>query len=152
MTFQVQNMLGDQALVSGTDHLGNEGRTIVSTTQWDELKARKNFSAASEDFDRAVEAFFKPLVEAAEKADKAMNAKTPDSASFIVLKEAVEGTPSQPGHVVALSQHSIILRLIEEGNTDRLVWVDESTLGVLAQPAAAATTSAPSVEEVQSDS
>ena len=132
MTFQVQNMLGDQALVSGTDHLGNTGKTIVFTTQWDELKARKNFSSAQEDFDAQVEAFFAPLTEAAEKLEKAVNAKAPDSASFIVLTEAVEGTPSQPAQVVALTKDSIILRLIEEGNTDRLVWVDESTLGILA--------------------
>ena len=66
MTFTVQNMLGDQALVSGTDIRGNEGQAIVSTLQWDELNARKDFSAATEDFDAAVEEFFKPLTEAAE--------------------------------------------------------------------------------------
>lgn len=132
MTFVVQNMLGDQALVSGSDHLGNEGKTIVSTVQWDELKARKNFSAATEDFDAAVEEFFKPLTEAAEALEKTINAKAPDAASFIVLKEATEGVQSEPAHVVALTKDSIILRLIEEGNTDRLVWVDEHTLGVLA--------------------
>lgn len=132
MTFVVQNMLGDQALVSGTDHLGNEGKAIVSTTQWDELKARKNFSSATEDFDKAVEEFFKPLTKAAKKAEKALNAKTPDAASFIVLTEAIEEVSGQPAQVVALTQDSIILRLIEEGKTDRLVWVNDTTLGVLA--------------------
>jgi hypothetical protein len=132
MTFIVQNMLGDQALVSGADHLGNEGKTIVRTTQWDELKARKNFSSAQADFDAEVERFFKPLTKAAKKAEKALNAKAPDAASYIVLTEAVEEVSGQPAQVVALSEDSIILRLIEEGNTDRLVWVDEHTLGILA--------------------
>lgn len=132
MTFVVQNMLGDQALVSGTDHLGNEGKTIVFTSQWDELKARKNFSSAQADFDAEVERFFKPLTKAAKKAEKSLNAKAPDSASYIVLTEAVEEVSGQPAQVVALSKDSIILRLIEEGNTDRLVWVDERTLGILA--------------------
>lgn len=132
MTFIVQNMLGNKALVSGTDHLGNEGKTIVNTTQWDELKSRKNFSSAVEDFDAAVEEFFAPLVEAAEKAEKAMAPKKQDPAEFVVLKEGTDGIHPQAADIVPLSQDSIILRLIEEGTTDRLVWVDDSTLGVLA--------------------
>lgn len=132
MTFQVQNMLGDQALVSGTDKLGNEGKTIVSTSQWDELKARSNFSAATEDFDAAVKEFFAPLTEAAEKAELALAGKPQDSAEYVVLKEATEGVEPEPAEIVALSKDSIILRLIEEGNTDRLMWVDATTLGVLA--------------------
>lgn len=131
MTFNVQTMLGDQALVSGTDIHGTDGKTIVSTKQWDELKSRKNFSAATEDFDAAVEAFFAPLIEAAEKAQKAAAPKPKDSAEYIVLTNEVEGVAAKPADIVALSTDSIILRLIEEGNTDRLVWVDETHLGVL---------------------
>lgn len=132
MTFHVQNMLGDQALVYGTDKFGNTGKTSVSTTQWDELKARANFSSAVEDFDAAVEAFFKPLTEAAENAEKAMQRKQQDPSEYIVLTEGTEGIEATPAEIVALSPDSIILRLIEEGNTDRLVWVDDSYLGVLA--------------------
>lgn len=131
MTFQVQNMLGDQALVSGTDRSGNHGKTIISTAQWDELKARKNFSAATEEFDKAVEEFFAPLTEAAEAAAKAM-VKPTDPTEYIVLTEEVESVEGKPAEIVPLSQDSIILRLIEEDKTDRLVWVDESTLAVLA--------------------
>jgi hypothetical protein len=132
MSFSAQSMLGNKALVSGTDKLGNEGKTVVSTTQWDELQARQNFSSATADYDKAVEDFFAPLVEAGEKIKDAAKGKTPDAASYVVLKEAVEGEVSTPAEIVQLSQDSIILRMIEEGNTDRLVWVDESTLGVLA--------------------
>jgi hypothetical protein len=132
MTFIVQNMLGDEALVTGTDKLGNTGKMRVSTTQWDELKARENFSSAQADFDAEVEKFFKPLTKAAKKAEKALNAKAPDAVSYIVLTEAVKEVSGQPAQVIALTKDSIILRLIEEGNTDRLVWVDEFNLGVLA--------------------
>lgn len=132
MTFHVQNMIGDQALVSGTDKLGNKGKTIVITHQWDELKARTNFSSAVEDFDAAVQAFFKPLTEAAEKAEQAMQRKQQDPTEYVVLTEGTEGVEAQPAEIIQLTRDSIILRLIEEGNTDRLVWVDESTLGILA--------------------
>lgn len=131
MTFSVQTMLGDQALVSGSDIHGNEGKTLVSTLQWDELKVKKNFSSATADFDAAVEAFFAPLVEASDKAKTAMAGKPKDPAEYIVLTAATEGVDAKPADIVALSKDSIILRLIEEGNTDRLVWVDDSTLGVL---------------------
>jgi hypothetical protein len=131
MTFTVQTMLGDQALVSGSDIHGNEGKTIVSTRQWDELKAKSNFSAAAADFDAAVEAFFAPLVEASDKVKNAVAGKPRDPAEYVVLTAEVEGVDAKPADIVALSQDSIILRLIEEGNTDRLVWVTDSRLGVL---------------------
>ena len=132
MSFIVQLMLGAQALVSGADHLGNEGKTIVSTTQWDELKDRSNFSSATEDFDAAVEAFFAPLQEASAKIEKAAAGKEQDPTEYIVLKKGVKAVTGETDQIVELNKDSIILRLIEEGNTDRLVWVDESTLGVLA--------------------
>lgn len=132
MSFVVQNMLGDQALITGTDHLGNKGKTVVSTTQWDDLKARKNFSSAVEDYDAAVEKFFAPLTKAAKKAEKAMAPKAQDPTEYVVLTEAVEGTASKPADIIPLSRDSVILRLIEEKNTDRLVWVTDSQLGVLA--------------------
>lgn len=130
--FTVQTMLGGTALVSGTDKLGNTGKTQVFTTQWDELNGRTNFSKAQEDFDAAVEAFFKPLTKAAKKLEKNLERPSQDPAEYIVLKEEVKGTKAQPAEIVALTRDSIILRLIEEGDTDRLVWIDESTLGILA--------------------
>ena len=132
MSFIVQIMLGAQALVSGTDTLGNEGKTIVFTAQWDELNERTNFSSATEDFDAAVTAFFAPLTEASDKVEKALAGKEQDPTEYIVLKKGVEAVTGEHDQIVQLSRDSIILRLIEKGTTDRLVWVDESTLGVLA--------------------
>jgi len=129
--FTVQTMLGGTALVAGTDKLHKTGQTVVSTVQWDDLTGRDNFSKATADFDAAVEKFFAPLEKAAKKAKKALERPSQDPAEYIVLKEAVKGRVAEPAQVVALSKDSIILRLIEEGNTDRLVWIDESTLGVL---------------------
>lgn len=131
MSFNVQSMLGGEALVSGTDCAGKYGQTRVSTVQWDELKAKKNFSSAVEDFDRVVEEFFKPLTEAAEAANAAGETKH-DPTEYIVLTEEVEGVEHQPEEIVELTRDSIVLRLIEEGNTDRLVWITDSELGVLA--------------------
>lgn len=131
MTFTVQSMLGNQALVSGTDSLGNTGKTVVDTSQWDELIARDNYSAAVEDFESAVAEFFAPLTEAAEAAAEASVPQS-DPMEYVVLKEGVDHVAGQPDEVVALTRDSIILRLISEEQTDRLIWVDGFTLGILA--------------------
>ena len=132
MTFHVQNMIGGQALVSGTDYLGNQGKTVVSTVQWDELNARTNFSKATEDFDAAVEEFFAPLTEAAEKIERELDRKEQDPTEYVVLTEGTKGVEAQPAEIIQLSRDSMILRLIEDNAYDRLVWVDESTLGIRA--------------------
>ena len=131
MGFTVQTMLGSEALVSGTDSMGQSGKTVVSTRQWDELKAMKNFSSAEADFDKAVEEFFAPLLEAAEAAAEAVN-KPKDPAEYVVLTEEVEGVEHVPAQIIELSKDSMVLRLIEEGTTDRLIWLSESELGILA--------------------
>lgn len=131
MGFTVQTMLGNQALVSGTDSMGQSGKTVVSTQQWDDLKAQKNFSTAEADFDKAVEEFFAPLVEAAEAMTDAVT-RPKDPTEYVVLKEATEGVEATPAQIIELTTDSMILRLIEEGNTDRLVWLDDTHLGVLA--------------------
>ena len=114
MTFHVQNMIGGQALVSGTDKLGNEGKTVVSTTQWDELNARSNFSKATEDFNAVVEEFFAPLTEAAKKAERELNRRSRTRRSTSSSPRAPR-VRAKPAEIIQLSRDSIILRLIEEG-------------------------------------
>jgi hypothetical protein len=132
MSFTVQNMLGNQALVTGVDTLGNEGKTVVDTTEWDKLKATMGFDASTEAFDAKVKDFFAPLIEASEEFEAAQKQQAaPDPLSFVVMNEGVEAVSGQPTELIELTRDSIILRAIEEGATDRLVWVDSSTLGVL---------------------
>jgi hypothetical protein len=122
--FTTRQLTGDRVLVQGTDVDGTNGKTILDSTQWTELAARTDVKRAQEDFDAAVEEFFAPLMEAAEAANKSMEKPT-DSAAFVVLDEGQVGQASRPAQVVSLTRDSIILRLIEEGNTDRLIWVGD---------------------------
>ena len=131
MSFQVQQMLGSKALVSGTDVRGQTGSAVISTEQWDELKARSEFNDSVEAFDAAVAEFFKPLTDAAEAV--ADSVPEQDSMEYVVLEESVEGVTSKPAQIVELTTDSIILRLIEEGQTDRIVWVSDTELGILAK-------------------
>ncbi len=116
---------GGGTLVQGTDVNGVYGQTVVDSSQWEEIKADQNFSAAAADFDKAVDKFFAPILKAAEKLEAKIEVNTtPDPISYIVLKEPVEGVAPEAGDLRRLTRDSMVLRLIESGNTDRLVWVD----------------------------
>lgn len=133
--FTITRLMGERAQVSGTDVAGNSGRTVVSTAQWDELNANTAFDKAKEAFDEAVENFFKPLTDAAEKLETAMS-RPEDSIGYVVLHEGVSGTQAQDEVIVKLTRDSIVLRLIEEGDTDRLLWVgDDLEITAAAAPA-----------------
>lgn len=124
MTFTTLNLTNERVLVKGNDVYGGVGSTTLDASQWNELKVRKDLKAAQEDFDAAVEEFYAPIMAAADKAAKVLE-KPEDSAAFIVLDEGTEGVAHQPKQIVKLTRDSIILRLIEGGNTDRLIWVND---------------------------
>lgn len=124
MTFTTTQLTGDRVLVQGTDIAGYAGKTVIDGAQWAELNARTNLNKAQEAFDSAVEDFFKPLQDAADKIEKSL-AKPIDSSSYVVLDEGTEGVHATPRQVVHLTHDSIVLRLIEDGQSDRLLWVND---------------------------
>lgn len=125
MTFTINRLVGGRAVVSGTDKFGTTNQVVVDTTQWDEINASTAFDQATEAFEAAVEDFFKPLTEAAEKINKQLN-KPNDPLSYVVLHEGSEGVPAQAEQLIKLNKDSIVLRLVGAGNTDRLVWVGDN--------------------------
>lgn len=129
MTFKTQALTGNRVLVSeGTGK--NTKSVVLDGSQWAEIKAARAFADADEAFNETVAEFFRPITDAAEAANKAIDVPT-DELEFIVLAEGVEGVASEPAHVVQLTKDSQILRLIEEGDTSRLVWVGDE-LDILA--------------------
>lgn len=125
MTFTTQRLVDSRMLVSGTDITGTAGKCTLDTTQWDEVKLNKEFSEATADFDAAVSTFFAPLDEAMEKLEAAGTKPEPDPTTFVVLQEEVVGQVAEPARLIKLNHDSIVLRLLEQGNTNRLVWVDD---------------------------
>lgn len=123
-SFTTLNLSNERVLVKGTDSFGTEGQTVLSATEWFEIKRHQGYTVAAQTFDNEVEAFFAPLLEAAEKAEAARAMPAPDPVSFIVLHEGTEGVEAKADTVVYLGRDSIVLRLIESGDTDRLIWVD----------------------------
>ena len=129
-------------LVEGTDVRGNYGGRVVHGGEWLAIKRALGTDTAKAELDAAVEEFFKPLVEAAD-AFAAAKAPVVDALSVVVLNEGTTGEPAREREVIHLSQASQILRAIEEGTTDRLLWVD----GELVITAAPVEVPAPEVVE-----
>jgi len=121
--FNVTTLSGHRALVRGTDNHGTNDETILDTAQWDEIKAHFAGDSAMEDFDSAVEDFFAPLMEAKEAYEAAVKAAESDPLAELVVHEPVEPTAGHAGLSYTLTKDSQVLRLIDEGKYDRLLWV-----------------------------
>ena len=123
--FNTTILAGQRVLVTGSK---KNQQTILDSTEWDSIKAHQAYHLAGDAFDEAVTAFFAPIVEAAEKANAALAESLPkrDDAFVIVLSEGVEGVEEVTPAVIQLGRDAAILRMIEEGNTDRLVWVGDT--------------------------
>lgn len=131
MTFTTARLTNGTTLVRGTDTTGRTGQVQLDSTQWDDIKARRAYTGAEKDFDTAVAEFFAPLVAAKESLENAAKGTDVDPITFVVMKEEVTGQAHQSAVVERLHAHSVILRLIEADDTDRLVWVSDNELAVL---------------------
>ena len=126
MSFTTTELVNNRVLVEGTDRLGILNRTVLDTTQFNELYQSDQHAAAHEAFDAAVDAFYAPLLEAVEAFDTAHAAARDEDLFEVVVQEAVEPTAGQPEIRRRLTQDTVILRLIEQGDDDRLIWIGDS--------------------------
>ena len=121
--FNITRLADDRALVQGTD----EGETaILWTGEFDRLKGNTALKDAEADFGAKVKEFFAPVVEASEAFEQAKKAALTvnDPAFRVVVQEAIEATAGQAERVHILGRDAVILRLIESGDTSRLLWVN----------------------------
>ena len=123
MQFITTKLAGSRLLV--TD--GNTGghSCVLSTKEWDEVKAALKVSDAQQDFDAAVEKFFAPIVEAAEKLT-AIEEEPEDPAFHVVLQEGVDPTEVKDTIIADLSYEAAVVRILESGDHSRLIWVGDT--------------------------
>lgn len=131
--FTTIRLTNNRVLVRGTDFTGQFGETVLDASQWEFAKSQVQVREDQERFDDAVEEFFKPITEAAETLAKAQGRQPEDPSTFVVLaeaQEAQEASPAKEAHIFHLSPDNVVVRLLEEGHHDRLIWVG-GTLEVL---------------------
>lgn len=123
-TFNTTELANDRVLVTGEDAQGYPSKKILDAKEFNALKLRDAQAGAVEEFDASVEAFFAPLTEAAERVQAAQKI-TLDPAFFITIQEGEAGTAAKQEILHQLGQDTVVLRLIEQGNTARLIWVGD---------------------------
>lgn len=122
--FTTLALAGNLVLVEGTDVRGVLGQTTVDATEYNELARRQQIESAHAEFDGAIEEFYSVLTTAAAKFEAAHQVEI-DPLLYIVEQEAVEGQAHKAQVTRLLQPGTVILRAIEQGKTDRLVWVNE---------------------------
>lgn len=124
MSFNITQLAGNKVLVDGTDYRGTTGETILDGAGFANLQEQERLRDAHAEFDASVEDFFAPLLEAAEKLD-AKHEVVLDPLTNIVIDEGSEGEVRRSATIIELDTDTAILRAIDSGNTDRLVWVKD---------------------------
>ena len=126
MSFYLTMLAGNQALIMGDK---SKQRCMLDATQWIQIKQHQARIEAEEVFDATVEEFYKPLTEAAGEYESRLGQiMKADPAFEYVLQPGAEGTEKTSREVYYLDNASAILRMIESGNTDRLIWVNDQIL------------------------
>ena len=126
MTFDLTMLAGGQALVTGSKP---KQRCVLDASQWIQIKQHQARIEAEEVFDATVEEFYKPLTEAAgEYESRLEQIIKADPAFEYVIQPGAEGTEKTSREVYYLDDASAILRMIESGDTSRLIWVGDQIL------------------------
>ena len=132
--FKTIRLANHRVLVDGTDAFGNFVRTVLDSTQWDGIKAELTKSTVEDQFNAAVEEFYAPLLEKIDAIVADAQKSVVDDAYVLTVGETVGAVEAVAPTVYRLNQDSAVLRLLEEGRTDRLVWVNDK-LEIIAEPA-----------------
>lgn len=121
-TFSLTPLANHRVLVEGEDRHGNSHSVILNGREYDEIAAMENVLHAGQAFDQAVEDFFAPLTDAAAVYEDAA-APVVDPAFIYVVEEGSAGEPSVEREVLGLEHDTAVLRLINTGDTERLLWI-----------------------------
>lgn len=121
MSFTVTYLAGDRALVQEDTH-----QIILDAEEYLAMKLRQEKTGLIAQYDQSVADFFKPLTDMADKiksVEEQENRIDPDF--HFVLAEGTEGEEPVRREVYRLEKDTVILRLIEEGRTERLIWIGD---------------------------
>lgn len=134
MSLNTINLAGNKVLVRGTDRFGVQGEQIVDATEWLELNGNDAHSAAHDAFEKAVEDFFAPLTAAVDELNAAHAPEALDPLLFFVTGNKVDAVDAEEQVITELSIDSVILRAIESGNSDRLIWINNELVVTALEP------------------
>lgn len=134
MSFTLTRLAGDRVLVEGKDSRGTEGSEVIDGSEWAAVALREQHLTALKSVDQAIADIVAPIQAAAEAANAVVAPKPVDPLFVYVEQEGTNSVVGKPSVVHKLGRDAVILRAIEQRQTDRLVWVNGS-LEITAAPA-----------------
>ena len=134
--FTTIKLANHRVLVKGTDSFGVIGQTVLDSTQWEGIQETLNHNTAEDQFNKAVEEFYAPLIEKIDAIQAAEQRSIVDDAYVFSVGETVDAVDAVTPTTYRLTQDSAILRLLEAGEYDRLIWVGDKLeiIAASAQP------------------
>ena len=135
-TFNVTELADDRFLIEGTNRKGEHCQTILYSSLYNQIKDEEQTKAAAADMDASIQDFFAPLVAAGERLAQSKERQWDPDFTYVV-EAPTKGTESKPGRMIPLDYSTVALRMIEEGDYSRLLWVtigDRDEIEVLKLP------------------
>ena len=128
--FAQTQLAGDRVLVQGP----NGEQCILDADQFNELKKHQAFNAAAEEFDQVVNEFFAPMLDAISLIQDKLGATEirADDPYVLVLEPEVQGAEGRPAKTVYLEHDTAVLRMLDAGQEDRLIWIGSDRIEILA--------------------
>ena len=128
--FAQTQLAGDRVLVQGP----NGEQCILDADQFNELKKHQAFDAAAEEFDQVVDEFFAPMLDAISLIQDKLNATEirTDDPYVLVMEPEVQGAEGRPAKTVYLEHDTAVLRMLDAGQEDRLIWIGSDHIDILA--------------------
>ena len=121
MSFTITYLAGDRALVQEDTH-----QIILDAEEYLAMKLHQEKTGLIAQYDQSVADFFKPLTDMADKIKSVEKQESRIDPDFhFVLAEGTEGEEPVRREVYRLEKSTVILRLIEEGRTERLIWIGD---------------------------
>lgn len=121
MTFTTTPTADGGVYVTGTDDEGVDGKAVLRSDLWNQVKQYRAFKLADEEFNVTVEEFFGPLIEAAEARNSVL--VKPKGFSTVTISEATEGVDAEPAFEIELDPQGTALRALDESRHNLLRWV-----------------------------
>ena len=122
--FSTLPLVNNQVLV--IDSVENK-MTKLDAGEWNSIKIWEKKVDATEAFDAEIAEYFKPFNEILDNAVRKFEGLEPkaDPNSVYEVTEGVDAVEGIKPKAYSLSKDSQILRLIESGQDDRLIWIGE---------------------------
>lgn len=129
MAIKVIAKAGSDYIIAGTDALGQSGQQTLDATEYLDFHFTQDLHAAGDEFDSALDEFYKPMLDAVAKLTEAQNRKPAwedDPLRGIRVGKDVEGEAEEHSTWVNFGHDMQILLAIEKDVQSRLLWTDDS--------------------------